>query len=239
MYILADCIWAFIVCYNALWTSGFMDFLKIFLFSVEEQIPPAGSLLTGTFSVFSLKHFNSTALDINLLIYLRVSAQLNTIFYACSERWGRSRTMLSCTADVYILLLDSGLHLLHAPFRPKKKHCTIFYCQPWKEKHINEGSREPFRISFTVRSVGGENRGYGFQLHLSRWSVVFEMRTTDLWFVLTRRGSHPLITLWVNRNICIVRSIVFWCPIGFAIKDEFTQKKKPHSFSKLSEWGKK
>lgn len=61
-------------------------FLKILLFSAEEQIPPAGPLLTETFSVFSLKHFNITALHINLLIYLRVSAQLNTIFYACSER---------------------------------------------------------------------------------------------------------------------------------------------------------
>lgn len=44
---------------------------KKILFSAEEQIPPAGPLLTGTFSVFSLKHFNSTALHINLLIYLR------------------------------------------------------------------------------------------------------------------------------------------------------------------------
>lgn len=27
--------------------------------------------------------------------------------------------MLNCTDTVYILLLHSGLHLLHAPFRPK------------------------------------------------------------------------------------------------------------------------
>lgn len=32
--------------------------------------------------------------------------------------------MLNCTDTVYILLLHSGLHLLHAPFRPK---INMFY----------------------------------------------------------------------------------------------------------------
>lgn len=51
--------------------------------------------------------------------------------------------MLNCTDTVYILLLHSGLHLLHAPFRPKinilygllllameifkKKHCLLSF----------------------------------------------------------------------------------------------------------------
>lgn len=141
-------------------------FSKIFLFSADEQIAPAGPLLTGTFSVFSLKHFNSTALHINLLIYLRVSAQLKTIFYARSQRRGRSRTMLCCTADVYILLLDSGLHLLHAPFRPKKRNTLRSSIVSLERK--NTEMMEKYS-GFHLRWVGGGRR-----------SVVFEMRTTEL-----------------------------------------------------------
>lgn len=61
------------------------------------------------------------------LIYLaNVLAQLNITFFMCGqrERWCCLWTMLNCTDTVYILLLHSGLHLLHAPFRPK---INMFY----------------------------------------------------------------------------------------------------------------
>ena len=41
--------------------------------------------------------------------------------------------MVSCTDPVYILLLRSVLHLLHAPFRPKKKSTHFKVLYRWQE----------------------------------------------------------------------------------------------------------
>lgn len=42
--------------------------------------------------------------------------------------------MLNCTDTVYILLLHSGLHLLHALSGQKSAYFMVFYCWLWKLK---------------------------------------------------------------------------------------------------------
>lgn len=59
---------------------------------------------------------------------LSVGTVIQWIFYVWSERWCCSWTTLNCTDTVYIWLIHSGLHLLHAPFGQKeKKNNTTFY----------------------------------------------------------------------------------------------------------------
>lgn len=57
---------------------------------------------------------------------LSVGTVIQWIFYVWSERWCCSWTTLNCTDTVYIWLIHSGLHLLHAPFGQKEKKTTFY-----------------------------------------------------------------------------------------------------------------
>lgn len=58
---------------------------------------------------------------------LSVGTVIQWIFYVWSERWCCSWTTLNCTDTVYIWLIHSGLHLLHAPFGQKEKKNNILW----------------------------------------------------------------------------------------------------------------